>query len=283
VVINVEGGNRTGVPAGDEQTELHPSPYEVIPKVRAQLRRVAGDLFTPHTVPIGPYHQDVESWLWTEEKKRAVHHLGRRGVDLEDLRLVLVGVQSRARGYYTHLPDEHAMDSEKFCTMLLRDGCYLLSIFVQYEGESPTVEPSGSNRQLTTSLSSDNTVVRDILYLLENQIPMFVIDEIVKYLTAPGEDNSALKCIARPVEDLLQSQLYISDSPREAPLSSSPTSWTWCTSMWRRSSSIRRRRERHHLAPAGGAGRRSTAGTLTCCSSAGPSTPARSGLSSPWT
>ncbi|KAM0843561.1 hypothetical protein ACQ4PT_057599 [Festuca glaucescens] len=221
VVINVEGGNRTGEPAGDEQIELHPSPYEVIPKVRAQLRRVAGDLFTPHTVPIGPYHQDVDSWLWTEEKKRAVHDLGRRGVDLSDLRLVLVGVQCRARGYYTHLPDEHAMDSEKFCNMLLHDGCYLLSFFVQYEGESPTVEPSGSNRQLTTSLSSDNTVVRDILYLLENQIPLFVIDEILKYLTAPGEGNSALTCIARPVEHLLQSQLYISESPREAPSSSS--------------------------------------------------------------
>ncbi|KAF6986718.1 hypothetical protein CFC21_004439 [Triticum aestivum] len=199
------------------QNELHSSGDGVIPKVRANLRRVAADLFTPYAVPIGPYHESADSWQWTEAKKRAVRDLV-SVVNLSGLERVMDRVQYRARGYYTHLPepDDHAGDSAKFSRMLLLDGCYLVSLFVDcYQREEATGSPSSRS-----IVYRDNTVVRDILYLLENQIPLFVINEILNYMRAPGEVTSAVECIARPVEELLQRQLYISKTPREAPSTS---------------------------------------------------------------
>ncbi|XP_037444826.1 uncharacterized protein LOC119313348 [Triticum dicoccoides] len=204
----------------DVQNELHSSGDGVIPKVRVNLRRVATDLFTPYTVPIGPYHESADSWQWTEVKKRAVRDLA-SGANLSGLERAMDRVRCRARGCYTHLPepDNHAGDSAKFSRMLLHDGCYLVSLFVDcyLQCEEPTGSPSSRTR---TIVSRDNTVVRDILYLLENQIPLFVIHEILNYLRAPGEVTSAVECIARPVEELLQRQLYISKTPREAPSTS---------------------------------------------------------------
>jgi hypothetical protein len=59
----------------------------VIPKVRDRLRGVSGELFTPQTMPVGPYryHQtNVSSSLpWTMEKKEeaALGLLRNLGVD----------------------------------------------------------------------------------------------------------------------------------------------------------------------------------------------------------
>ncbi|KAM0918602.1 hypothetical protein ACQ4PT_008753 [Festuca glaucescens] len=221
VIELVDAGYATSVPAGDEQIERHPSRHAVIPKVRAQLRRVADDLFTPHTVPIGPYHHDAGSWLLTQEKKWAVDDLERRGVDMSALKQMLHRLQSSARGYYTHMHGDHAMDSDEFCSMLLHDGCYLLGFFVDYdESQQPTGIGSPSSNDRQNIGSSDNTVVRDILYLLENQIPLFVILEIFECSRAQGEETPALKCIAGPVEEVLQKQLYISKKCRTP---SSPT------------------------------------------------------------
>ncbi|CAM0914025.1 unnamed protein product [Alopecurus aequalis] len=216
VDVNVE---MPPMPAGAQTDPQHPSRDAAIPKVRAQLRRRGGgELFTPHSVPIGPYHGhgDAGSWLWTQEKKQAVQDLVQCGVNLSDLTLAVEGIESKARGYYTHLGD--AMDSEKFCSMLLLDGCYLLSFFIDYQYPEPTGGAAIANGSRRRMASRDNTVVRDILYLLENQVPLFVIDEIFKLLEA---QTSALLCIARAVEQLLQRQLYISKTPRMAPSSSS--------------------------------------------------------------
>ncbi|KAM0824391.1 hypothetical protein ACQ4PT_070233 [Festuca glaucescens] len=106
--------------------------------------------------------------------------------------------------------------------------------------------------------SSDNTVVRDILYLLENQIPLFVILEILECSRAQGEEASALECIAGPVEEVLQKQLYISNKCRtpsspthlldlvHSYLTSQPTSTVWVDTptgwcRWRRATEYHRR------------------------------------------
>jgi hypothetical protein len=75
--------------------------------------------------------------------------------------------------------------------------------------------PQGDSPTSTTGGSDNNTVSRDIVFLLENQIPLFVLQKIHERVT--GDSSSVLDDIAIPVQALLKQQLYISEKPRPAP------------------------------------------------------------------
>ncbi|EMS45167.1 hypothetical protein TRIUR3_18390 [Triticum urartu] len=63
---------------------------------------------------------------------------------------------------------------------------------------------------------SDSAVVRDTVFLVENQIPLFVLEKIHEHI-AGGAGMSVLESIAVSVQELLQAQLYISKKLRPAP------------------------------------------------------------------
>ncbi|CAO1940436.1 unnamed protein product [Urochloa humidicola] len=203
-----------------------------IPKVREQLRRAAGEyLFAPQTVVIGPYHRNKDgscSFPWTEEKKK------KAVADVEKIRVGLVaGLEQlldemgpQVRRCYTHLPSDHYMEPGSFTRMLLHDGCYLLSLFVEYKQQSGA--PAG-NLQAADGMieTADTTIVRDILYLAENQIPLFVLDRMLLHIIGDGEPRSALECTKGPVGEVLLQQHLISDKTQPQPsaseLSSTPS------------------------------------------------------------
>jgi hypothetical protein len=69
----------------------------------------------------------------------------------------------------------------------------------------------------------NNTVVRDTVFLVENQIPFFVLQKIHERVKG-DTTSSVLEPIADYVQKVLQAQLYISKKMRPAPPQMSPPS-----------------------------------------------------------
>jgi len=111
--------------------------------------------------------------------------------------------------------------------MLLHDGCYLLHFFLDYVSTADCCAAGpgddGSERRPTTAavpVASRNTLVRDVVFLVENQIPLFVLERLHQRVVGGGGgagSSSVLDCIAGPVQELLQILLLISRKPRPAP------------------------------------------------------------------
>jgi hypothetical protein len=135
---------------------------------------------------------------------------------------------------------------QELSTMLLRDGCFLLSCMVRYlprrnnEADirlalSPSRSKDGDPAARTVrgdvqdggSLLfggvDNNTVVRDTVFLVENQIPFFVLQKIHERVKG-DTTSSVLEPIADYVQKVLQAQLYISKKMRPAPPQMSPPS-----------------------------------------------------------
>ncbi|XP_022680428.1 uncharacterized protein LOC111256484 isoform X2 [Setaria italica] len=110
----------------------------VIPKVRKQLSVIDENSYTPHDVPIGPYHDMFPSSGIEKEKKNSVSHLRKlseqqrgSGGGLEDLKEEL---EPLVRAFYPSGWRVGHMTTEQLWTMLLHDGCYLLCCMVDYKG-----------------------------------------------------------------------------------------------------------------------------------------------------
>ncbi|CAL5011895.1 unnamed protein product [Urochloa decumbens] len=159
----------------------------------------------------------------------------------------LAPLEGRARSFYAHRFSE--MNSFVFLRMLLLDACYLLHCFVNFNPQnsssaaneqvmmsSPAPEAGDANivrehgspaanghahaqggDQETSTASAagggnkleDGWVVRDVLYLAENQIPYFVIDKIHNLAFSGSQDpQPPVKTIAQYISSILQKQQY---------------------------------------------------------------------------
>uniref|UniRef100_M8CLQ3 Uncharacterized protein n=1 Tax=Aegilops tauschii TaxID=37682 RepID=M8CLQ3_AEGTA len=166
------------------------------PKVRGELRGADEDSYTPHRVPIGPYHRNCSSSLIAKEKLRYVGFMQSlseryKGDGLSGL---VEDLEPRAREWYGDGVAD--MTPEELARMLLHDGCYLLG----WLGNYPDAPQASCN--------DHNTVFRDILYLIENQMPFFLLDKI--HARATGGSSSLLQYMAAYIQSLLHAQLYIS-------------------------------------------------------------------------
>ncbi|CAN6181091.1 unnamed protein product [Urochloa humidicola] len=222
---------RRGMSSG---TVVHP-----ISMVREQVRDVDKARYTPQSVPIGPYHVGCSS---PDIEKRKLCYVG----FLQTLS------EKRTEGGLTGLAEELEpqvrecypggvghMKPEELSRMLLRDACYLLTCMVNYvellaaaddannklahsKDDDDTVAHAaagGDNAQDdggSSTTSEDNTVVRDTMFLAENQIPFFVLQKIHERVTG-DTTSSVLEHIAVYVQKVLQVQLYISKKRRPTP------------------------------------------------------------------
>lgn len=142
MVSSGERGGRTESTSPPLDPSQHQQQQPVpIPRVRGLLRRATSHLFTPQTVPIGPYHVQEGSYLFqsTGVKDKAVQHIiETQRVVREDLNSVLSNlVNEKVRPCYTHLPMDR-MSPEAFSSMRLLDGCYLLCRFIKFQGPTET-------------------------------------------------------------------------------------------------------------------------------------------------
>ncbi|XP_047044103.1 uncharacterized protein LOC124648366 [Lolium rigidum] len=190
-----------------------------ISRVRQQLRRVVvddeDDSYTPHYVPIGPYHRSRSSPWIEKTKKRSTSFL--QSLSEEHTEGGLTGVMEKleplARECYPSGDGFGDMTPENSSNMLLHDTCYLLLFFVDYVSGNrvpPALADDDDERPV-----SRNTLVRDTVFLVENQIPLLLLQGIHERVT--GSTTSVLDYIAMPIQELLQQQLFISRKPRPPP------------------------------------------------------------------
>ncbi|OEL13863.1 hypothetical protein BAE44_0025118 [Dichanthelium oligosanthes] len=188
----------------------------IIAKVGDLTRNVNEMEYEPHHVSIGPYHRIDHPHLAKDgEKERCLADVlsMKPGATEQKYLEALAFLEKQARRCYD---DEFSIESKEFMRMLLLDGCYLLRRFgnldagphrngtqeasghhVQRESSSSTVLASGGANKL-----EGVSVVRDCLFLAENQIPFFVLEKIY-HLTFDGRDTSAADRIALYVRQLL--------------------------------------------------------------------------------
>ncbi|CAL4998346.1 unnamed protein product [Urochloa decumbens] len=188
----------------------------VIAQVGELTRNVDPAEYVPQHVAIGPYHRTTDSphLARDDEKLRclaAVMSAATAGMTLEVYLDELARIEARARSCYAHT-FEH-LDGAEFVRMLLLDTCYLLVRFGRLAARSGNAggEVSAARGGAMESVA----VVRDTLYLAENQIPFFVVDMVYR-LTAPDAGVSAADAIAAYVRELLRRQLYSVSTPAVA-------------------------------------------------------------------
>lgn len=156
----------------------------------------------PRVVSIGPYHRSRPDLMAMEQNKwrslDVVLQLN-RSRNLGDYLREMAAMEPRARGCYAE--DVGYMGSEEFAAMLLLDGCFLALPFLGEQGV-----PAGGRPEWLTP-----AVAHDVL-LLENQIPLFVVQRIIDLASlAAGSDQrsgsspSALlpKRVAETLKDLM--------------------------------------------------------------------------------
>ncbi|PUZ51272.1 hypothetical protein GQ55_6G169600 [Panicum hallii var. hallii] len=212
----------------------------VIAEVGEPTRNVDPEEYAPQHVSIGPYHRIRNPHLARDDEKirtlRDVMSAAIAGATLEDYLGEVARLEDRARSCYAHT-FERQMDSAAFVRMLLLDACYVLVRFGRVaeaagcrgNGGGGALGADGHvqggphrhcrSRTEAPSVGGDMmeavAVVRDVLYLAENQIPFFVVDTIHR-LAVPDAGVSAADAIAGYVRELLQGQQYSVATPAAA-------------------------------------------------------------------
>jgi len=193
--------------------------------------------YDPHHVSVGPYHRIRNPHLARDDEKirnlRDVMSASTAGATLEDYLGEVARLEGRARSCYAHT-FEQQMDSAAFVRMLLLDACYVLVRFGRVVeaaarrgnggGGAPGAdghEQGGPHLRAEApsvgcgDMMETVAVVRDVLYLAENQIPFFVVDTIHR-LAVPDAGVSAADAIAGYVRELLWGQQYSVATPAAA-------------------------------------------------------------------
>ncbi|XP_054817486.1 UPF0481 protein At3g47200-like [Prosopis cineraria] len=207
--------------------------YETPPSV-ADLNKKA---YNPLTVSFGPYHHMKKHLLAMEEHKhRALVHFLRRcnGKPLELLIQSMAEVEEDLRDCYKPLDDQWKSKNENnhsFLRMMILDGCFMLEVLrfaacYHAAGDYADNDPifSCHGRLYVTPY-----IKRDML-MLENQIPMMVLDKLVEFEGNKNQDPEFLNklilkffCPDTPIFKSFGKCLHILDLYRKSLFQHEPT------------------------------------------------------------
>ncbi|XP_030540073.1 UPF0481 protein At3g47200-like [Rhodamnia argentea] len=172
-------------------------PERSIFRVRHVLREANEKAYEPEVLAVGPYHRRNDRCKFMEEQKmRCVQRLLKRRDEESFHRYmpILREMEQRARDCYAetiHLPQN------EFLAMMLIDGCFVVELLRECSMNGPHME-AGLIRILPSLL-------RDLM-LLENQLPLFVLNKLYDMTKGPNEHHElidiAIKCLCDPPVDL---------------------------------------------------------------------------------
>ncbi|XP_049391722.1 putative UPF0481 protein At3g02645 [Solanum stenotomum] len=146
-------------------------------KVNVGLRESNPAAYTPKMVSIGPYHRKNPQ-LDPMEKYKLLYlqrFLKRNErPDVESCISELEKLKDEAIKCYEDIEHLDFEDSHDFCRMLLLDGCFV----VEFMREHSLWCPKGEDRIIDSNYSCMyDQILRDLL-LLENQLPLFVLNHL---------------------------------------------------------------------------------------------------------
>ncbi|KAK9224592.1 hypothetical protein WN943_009627 [Citrus x changshan-huyou] len=131
--------------------------------------------YTPHIVSIGPLHHGNEELKAMEDNKlRYLHHfLQRTKVSMPEFVASIRKKEARLRNCYAETID---IESDEFVAMILVDAVFLIELFLRkYKGDFRTDDDPLFGE---SELSFLGIQMRFDLYLEENQLPLFILNEL---------------------------------------------------------------------------------------------------------
>ncbi|CAN0855422.1 UPF0481 protein At3g47200 [Linum grandiflorum] len=167
-------------------SSLH-SICRVSPTLRASSKRS----YVPDKVSIGPYHHGAssadESLKTMEDHKwRYIHALLNRKPDMEasldGCVSALKELEQRCRACYE---SDVGLSSHEFVKVMFVDGCFIIELFLKYSNKTlrRRNDPIFSVPGMLFDLRCD-------LILLENQIPLFVLQRLFQLVPIPKQSMS---------------------------------------------------------------------------------------------
>ncbi|KAF3341713.1 hypothetical protein FCM35_KLT00351 [Carex littledalei] len=154
--------------------EPHKNQPVTIYRVPASFREKRKVLYEPRMVSIGPYYHGREELRSMEEHKWwCLRDLMSRKpeIGLDIYLQAMRKLESQARLCYS---ESVKISTDEFVLMLLLDGCFILEYFLKHEDKETDI--------LCDIGWGGPTIISD-LFLLENQIPFFVIHKLASFLS----------------------------------------------------------------------------------------------------
>lgn len=149
--------------------------------------------YVPQVVSIGPYHRGKRRLLLMERHKwRALHIMLKRL--RQSIKLYIEAIQEleeRARACYE---GPLSLTSNEFVEMLLLDGCFILEFF---RGYTEGFENLGYERNdpIFAMRGMMYSIRRDMM-MIENQIPLFVLEKIISLQLGDPNQKSVVADLA---------------------------------------------------------------------------------------
>ncbi|EEE69410.1 hypothetical protein OsJ_28777 [Oryza sativa Japonica Group] len=176
------------------------SPECLISKVKPQVRRVDDSQYTPQVVLVGAYHHkplDSTDQLakWTALRRVLPDDGEQRASTLRRCLEAIAGVEDEARSYYED-GAKTWRENQMFVQMLLLDAWFVLDIF-NVGGEAAAAVGSRGGSAVDYIFA-----VRDVFYLLENQIPFFILEKVYELVrvgnSGQDQDQRTQTCTSPP-------------------------------------------------------------------------------------
>ncbi|XP_028110760.1 uncharacterized protein LOC114309246 [Camellia sinensis] len=171
-------GNRASFSRVQHMKQIEKGGHSIF-KVPQSLKKLELDAFVPHIVSIGPYHWHKDHLMEMETYKWILlqHVLNRAGMPLRTLKEKMSKFERATRKHYDQLFE----NINDFVQMMLLDACFILELFcVDAHGWKKyrhTSDPSGR-----LNMKGFMPFIRRDLLMLENQLPLFVLQEMFTLL-----------------------------------------------------------------------------------------------------
>ncbi|XP_078177240.1 UPF0481 protein At3g47200-like [Carex rostrata] len=170
------------------------------------IRQSKKNLFEPSVISIGPFHHGQTGLRTMEAQKwRFLRDFLSHVVSVDFCISEMKKLEKETRRCYSETVD---LDSNDFVKMMLLDGCFVLEYFLkQKEKNWDTIFEVGWNA----------TFVQSDLFLLENQIPFFVVEKLCK-IGIKQEDRKNLFLLNNFINNIstpLQNYPLISKPPAQ--------------------------------------------------------------------
>ncbi|KAL5996418.1 hypothetical protein ACLOJK_026496, partial [Asimina triloba] len=160
-------------------------------KIPKGLRGIDSDSYTPKIISIGPVHRSQPHLMPMEQHKWRFlsRMLARTQRSLEDYVVPVSELKDRARDCYPLRTEDEICD-KAFVQMLLLDACFIVELLLAFHHGYvslgyPQDDPIFAARGLLKWIQRD-------LLLLENQIPLFVVDRVFQLTASCGSSVATL-------------------------------------------------------------------------------------------
>lgn len=179
----------------EQEEKLSPWSHLSVYRVPKTLRDGGDDkAYVPQLVSLGPYHHGKKRVHEMERHKyRALHHaLKRSGHEVEMYLESIKQVEEKARACYE---GNICLSSNEFVGMMVLDGIFVLELFRGAAGEGFKELGYAHNDPVFAMRGMMHSIQRDMI-MLENQIPLFVLDRILAIQIGRHENSGLVAKLA---------------------------------------------------------------------------------------